>query len=96
MYSQVSDLTDLAGKDLRTVRKLFSSLVEQMEEPYDPSKALVSNDLFSRLGSTHVAIATVCSRGTPVLTSDLNLQLAIQQRGAEALNFNHVRVFGWV
>jgi hypothetical protein len=26
----------------------------------------------------------------------LNLQLALQQRGADALNFNHIRPLGWV
>ena len=96
VLSQVSDLTDLRGKDLGTIRRLFGTLVEQMEEPYDTSKALVRDDLFARLGLTDVAIATVCSRGTLVLTSDLNLQLALQQRGADALNFNHIRPLGWV
>jgi hypothetical protein len=54
LLGQVSDLTDLPGKDLRTIRKLFSSLVQKMEEPYDASKALVTDDLFSRLGLTDV------------------------------------------
>lgn len=44
---------------------------------------------------TDAAIATVCSRGVLVLTADLNLQLALQRRGADALNFNHVRTLGW-
>jgi hypothetical protein len=95
VLSQVSDLTDLPGKDLRTIRGLFGTLVEQMEEVYDPTRVLVTHDLFSRLGLTDAAIATVCSKGILVLTTDLNLQLALQQRGAEALNFNHVRPLGW-
>ena len=95
VLSQVSDLTDMPGKDLARIRGLFSSLVEQMEEPYDASKVLVAQPLFTRLGLTDAAIATVCSRGVLVLTADLNLQLALQQRGADALNFNHVRTLGW-
>jgi hypothetical protein len=66
-----------------------------MEEPYDASKVLVAHDLVLRLGLTDAAIATVCSRGVLVLTADLDLQLAPQHRGADALNFNHVRVLGW-
>jgi hypothetical protein len=95
VLSQVSDLTDLPGKDLRTIRELFGTLVEQMEESYELSKVLVTHDLFSRLGLTDAAISTVCARGDLVLTADLDLQLAFQQRGADALNFNHVRPLGW-
>lgn len=95
MLSQVSDLTDLPGKDLGAVRRLFSSLVDQMEECYDASKVLVTHDVFSRLGLTDAAIATVNARGILVLTTDLDLQLALQHRGADALNFNHIRPLGW-
>lgn len=95
VLSQVSDLTDLPGKELSRIRKLFSNLVGQMEESYDPSKSLVADPLFSRLGLTDAAVATVCSRGILVLTADLDLQLALQIRGGDALNFNHVRPLGW-
>jgi len=44
VLSQVSDLTHLPGKDLRTIRGLFSSIVEQMEEAYDSSRVLVTHD----------------------------------------------------
>jgi hypothetical protein len=43
---------------------------------------------------TDAAIAKVSSRGILVLTSDLNLQLALQRRGLGVLNFNHVRAMG--
>jgi hypothetical protein len=66
-----------------------------MEESYELSGLLVTHDLFSRLGLTDAAMATVCSRGILVLTADLDLQLALQHRGADALNFNHVRMLGW-
>lgn len=95
VLSQFSDLTELPGKDLKTIRSLYSKLVEQMEESYDPSRLLITHDLFSRLGLTDAAIATVCSRGILVLITDLNLQQALQQRGADALNFNHLRPLGW-
>jgi hypothetical protein len=62
VLSQVSDLTDLRGQDLETIRRLFGILVEQMEETYEPSRALVAHPLFSRLGLTDAAIATMCSK----------------------------------
>ena len=95
VLSQVSDLTDLPGRDLKTIRGLFSTLVDQIDESYDPGKSLVAHPLFSRLGLTDAAIATVCSRGILVLTADLDLQLALQMQGADALNFNHIRPLGW-
>ena len=94
VLSQVSDLTDLAGEEFWTVRGKFASLVELMDDSYDECKALVSQPRFSRLGLTDAAIATVCSRGILVLTTDVQLELALQQRGADALNFNHVRSLG--
>lgn len=95
VLSQVSDLTDLAGKELSMARRRFASLVELMDESHEESKVLVSHPVFSRLGLADAAIATVCTRGTLLLTTDLNLQLALQQRGADALNFNHVRPLTW-
>jgi hypothetical protein len=90
----VSDLTKLPGKDLKAIRGHFGILVEQMKESYDLSRVLVTHDLFSRLGLTDAAIAA-SSTGILVLTADLELQLALQQRGADALNFNHIRPLGW-
>jgi hypothetical protein len=95
VLSQVSDLTDLSGKELQTIRRNFGRLVEQMEETYDPAKGLVRHDLFSRLGLGDSAIATVCSKGILVLTTDVDLCEALQRRGADALNFNHVRPLAW-
>lgn len=95
VLSQVSDLTDLTGGDLAIARELFGVLVEKIEEHYDPSKMVMADPLFARLGLADAAIATVCSKGTLVLTSDLTLQLALQHRGVDALNFNHVRALGW-
>lgn len=95
VLSQVSDLTDMSDQHLARARALFSTAVEQMEEFYTPSKDLVRHDLFDRLGLTDAAIATVCSKGILVVTADLDLHIALQNRGADSLNFNHVRAMGW-
>jgi hypothetical protein len=95
VLSQASDLTDLHGKELLQVRRTFKLIVDQIEESYDPSRTLVLDPMFERLGLADAAIATVCSRGVLVLTADLELQLEVQRRGADALNFNHVRLLEW-
>ena len=94
VLSQVSDLTDLGGNELATVRRYFGVLIEKVEEYYDMSTALVTDPLFARLGLTDAAIAKISTRAILVLTADLDLQLAIQRRGFDALNFNHVRALG--
>jgi hypothetical protein len=95
VLSQVSDLTDLTGNELAEVRALFKLLVEQIEERYDGSRSLVGDPAFERFGLTHAAVATVCSRGILVLTTDSRLQLALQKRNVDSLNFNHVRPLAW-
>ena len=37
----------------------------------------------------------LCERGMLVLTGDLELYLVLQARGADALNFSHIRSLGW-
>jgi hypothetical protein len=73
VLSQVSDLTDLSGPELRRSRILLRMLVERMDEQYDSSKELVTHPLFSRLGLGDAGIATVRAREILVLTSDLDL-----------------------
>jgi hypothetical protein len=92
---QVSDLTKLTGFELTAIRRLFKLLVEQIEESYDSSRVLVCDPLFERFGLTDAAVATVCSRGILVLTADLPLQLALQKRNVDVLNFNHIRQLVW-
>jgi hypothetical protein len=95
VLSRVSDLTDLSGKELREIRQKLKLVVEQIEESYDESRVLVGDPIFERLGLADAAIGTVCSREILVLTADVNLQLAVQQRGWDALNFHHVRELAW-
>jgi hypothetical protein len=96
VLSQVSDFTDMAGKELVASRELFRRLViEQIEETYDGSRVLVADSCFDRFGLTDAAVATVCSRGVLAFTTDLALYLMLQERNIDALNFNHVRPLAW-
>lgn len=94
ILSQVSDLTDLSGHEREAIRGLFTSLVATIEEQYDTAGELVKTPAFGRFGLADASIAAVCKRGVLVLTGDLNLQVALQAAGLDALNFNHVRSLG--
>jgi hypothetical protein len=95
VLSQVSDLTDLKDEELTAVRTLFKRLIGQIDEQYDEVQGIVSDPIFDRLGSTDAAIAVAGARKILVLTTDLQLQVALQDRGLDALNFNHVRALAW-
>jgi hypothetical protein len=96
VLSQVSDLTDLSGKERGEIRRLFKLLVEeQIEESYDPSSLLVCDPVFNEHGLADSAVAKVGSRGILVLTADNNLFGELQRRNMDAVNFNHVRPIEW-
>lgn len=95
VLSQVSDLTDLPGKEAILVRELFRSLVEEIQEQYDDASRLVLHPLFERFGLGDASVAQVCARDILVLTADVQLQIALCSMGLDAINFNHVRPLGW-
>lgn len=95
VLSQVSDLTDLPGQELASIRALFVAKVELIEEQYDPGRQLVKNPVFKRLGLADASIAAVCERNVLVLTADLQLHIALGSLGLDTLNFNHVRALNW-
>lgn len=94
ILSQVSDLTDLSGAELRAVREEFKRVVETVEEQHDPARQLVEHRLFSRFGLGDASIAAVCEKNVVVLTTDLQLQIALAASGLDAINFNHLRPMG--
>ena len=96
VLTEVSNLTgSLSGRELAEMRILIRFAVDEMQESFDESKTLVRHACFERLGLADAAIATLCERGMLVLTSDLDLYIALQTRGADAVNFSHIRSLGW-
>jgi hypothetical protein len=57
-----------------------------MKEFCDASREVVSDQSFQRPGPTDAAI---------VLTDDLTLEITLQRRGVDAVNFNHIRAANW-
>ena len=95
VLSQVSDLTNLPGPEGPSIRRLFQTTVELIEEQYDAARTLVQNPLFKRFGLGDASIAAVCERNVLVLTADVQLHVALEVLGLDALNFNHVRPLQW-
>ena len=95
VLSQVSDLTDLSGREGMAVRQLLKSMVEVADEKYDSARDLVQHRLFERFGLGDASVGAVCERNIVVLTADLQLQIALEYSGLDAINFHHVRALGW-
>jgi len=96
VLTEVSNLTGgLSGRERADMRRLIRLVVDEMQESFDESKTVVRHACFDRLGLTDAAIATLCERGILVLTNDLDLYVALQTSGADAVNFNHIRNLGW-
>jgi hypothetical protein len=64
--------------------------IEIMEELHEPSRVVVRDQAFCRLGITDAAISTVCAN-VLVLTDDFDLYDSLGRRGIDAINFNHLR-----
>jgi hypothetical protein len=95
VLSQVSDLTDLSGREAIRARELFRSTVDDIEEQHDNARRLVLHPLFERFGLGDASVAEVCARDIVVRTADVQLQIALASMGLDAINFNHVRPLGW-
>jgi len=94
ILTETSNLTDLSGTEIKTLRGLFRNYVDTADETVHPSKAVVSDSAFARLGFADVAIALASARPMLVVTDDLALWLTLTSRGIDAINFNHLRTFG--
>lgn len=75
VLSQVSDLTDLPGRERRSIRELFKATVEMMEEQYDTAKQLVRTPLFDRFGLGDASVRPFVSETYSYLRPIFNFKL---------------------
>lgn len=78
------------------IRETFRRVVVASEEEYVPSCDAVSSVEFLRLGLTDAGLLQLVSGSRSLLTSDLDLYLEALRSGAAAVNFNHVRLQGYL
>lgn len=69
----------------------FKQLIDRNHELYVTSRKAASRLEYGRLGVTDSAIIACCTNGLRLLTSDLDLFVAAQGAGIDAMNFNHER-----
>jgi hypothetical protein len=91
--TEASNLLAQIDDPVRTdLRETFRRVVGATEEQYVPSPVAASSGYFLRLGLTDAGLLEVISGSRSLLTTDLDLYLSALQVGAEAVNFNHLRL----
>lgn len=93
ILTETSNLTDLSGPELKTLRSFFRDYVDAVDESMRDGKAVVADADFARLGFADGA-TTLVSDALLVLTDDLTLALTLARRGIDTINFNHLRTLG--
>jgi hypothetical protein len=73
------------------VMSFFGGMLRNLTERYVPSKEAADRQEFVRLGLTDAVLLRLGETGASLLTADLDLFLAAQAAGFEAVNYNHVR-----
>lgn len=90
VLTEASNLLD----DDERLQRILALLVNQAQETFVESRTACAQPEFPRLGLADAAILEA-SAGHGVLTDDLGLYLALQDRGIESWNFNHFREALW-
>ncbi len=90
-----TETSNLARQIAQPARDLVSRVMQEMisrtEEAYVASSSAGRRSEFLRLGLSDAALLELKPNAIPILTSDLDLYLAAQRSGREAVNFNHIR-----
>lgn len=73
---------------LSTFREQIGGMVEVLAE----AKEIALRDVFLRLGLTDAAIITLATDGPLVVSTDLDLCVALESRGLDVVNYNHIRL----
>ena len=97
ILTEVSNLSGQLGEPART--PFFQTLAEKfilMEERYIESSDAAQQEEFVKLGLTDTGILKLSKDQYLVLTDDFRLSQFLQKKDVDVINFNHVRVLGWI
>jgi|SRR5581483_1547912 len=96
VMAEVSNLTDLSGRELQQGRSLLQETLTILQEPVVASERAARSVHYESLGLTDAAIAELArEHNCAVLTDDLSLYLTLSNEGITALNFTHLRASNW-
>jgi hypothetical protein len=83
------------GKVQLAALRIIAQVVQGFKERRRESRILVQTDYFYRFGLTDSAILDLPPKKYLVLSVDAGLVIALQKKGVDAVNFNHLRQLGW-
>lgn len=98
ILTEVSNLAvQIGGSVKENLRVLLAALLQRgaFQEHAVESAEASRVEEFRRIGLTDAGVVLMAQKGLAVLTDDLPLYLALQRRGVEAINFNHLREKTW-
>ncbi len=70
----------------------FRQRIEEAVEVQTPARDVVADPAFLRLGLTDAAVLTLGEGGPLVVSTDLDLCIALESRGLGVVNYNHIRL----
>jgi hypothetical protein len=85
----------LHGEKQRLALQIISKSIQTFKERRPQSKELVRAEAFMNFGLTDTAILDLPPKKYLVLSIDAALVIALQKKGVEAINFNHLRQLEW-
>ena len=71
--------------------RTFQERIGEAVEVYAEAEGLASLPVFRRLGLTDAAIVDLARDGPLTVSTDLDLCVALESRGLDVVNYNHVR-----
>jgi hypothetical protein len=83
------------GEVCQSALRIMAEAVQSFKERRPESKNLVQTDFFYRFGLTDSAILDLPPKKYLVLSTDAPLVIALQKKGVDAINFNHLRQQNW-
>lgn len=96
ILTEVNGLSNqLPGKVRFDYYSTFGRKAAELEEREVAVSVAAEDAAFRFLGLTDAAIAVAASARVLVLSVDLDLVTHLQNRGIDALNFNHLRTLNW-
>lgn len=97
ILTEVSNLSkDLPENVLTTYYKFIKNEIEILNEHYEESKIICSQNYFHKLGLTDSGIIKLSKKEYLVLTEDFPLSNRLASLGVDVINYNHIRSSVWL
>jgi hypothetical protein len=87
--------SEFYGQVQQAALKIIAQAIQAFKERRPESRNLVRTDFFHRFGLTDSAVLDLPPQKYLVLSTDAALVIALQKKGVDAINFNHLRQLNW-